>query len=100
MDTVTIKTITLEEVMMNKEALRFQGIMILDHGWHHLIQSCTEEGISVVMPNFLVSPHLILQTIVQLNRTLIVTSQEIWSKIREAFECNPSLLEKMSVMLF
>ncbi len=92
--------ISVDAILAQNESIKAQGIFILDHGWHQMITECSQKGMSVVMPNFLMTPKLILQTVVGLNRSIVVTSKEIWKQIKEAFEGCVECMARISVILF
>ena len=90
----------LDEIMTRKEELKLEGVFILDHGWHELICYCSQEGLSVMLPNLLMSPELVLQTFLKLDRNVLVTSKGIWQRVKACFDKIPSLKENISVLVF
>ena len=91
---------SLAEIMTRKDELRHESVFILDHGWHELICFCSTEGLSVMLPNLLMSPELIMQTFLKMDRLILVTSKGIWEGVKSCFHNRPILQEKVSVLLF
>ena len=101
MKTMETKEITSwSKIKEQKATLQSTGVFVLDHGRFEQIQYCSQSGLSVMVPNFLMDAKLILQTIVRLNRSVIVTSLEIWNKIKSTLENNPMITQKLSVLIF
>ncbi|MEM9675107.1 MAG: hypothetical protein ACFB15_23265 [Cyclobacteriaceae bacterium] len=75
-------------------------LFVLDQGWTTLIKACTEAGASIVLPNFQMSPNLLVQTIIREGKTTIATSQEIWNQIEDTVADYPQLGAQLQVCLF
>ncbi len=94
------QTSTISEIMKDKELVRNQGVFILSPGSHQAIIECSQQGMSLLIPNQLMSPELIIQTFTRLNRKILITSREIWNLLRKIFESSARLSQEVSVMIF
>jgi hypothetical protein len=97
---VTYQILSIDEIMLRHDEIRSKGVFILDQGWYQMIQQCSQQGMHILIPNLLMSPQLILQTIIRQNRSVLITSKEIWIRIKDVFDKSLIIGKNVSVLLF
>lgn len=90
---------SIDQILAKHDTVATDGIFILDQSWTKTIIECTSMGLSVITPNLFMSAHLILQTIAGLNRSIIITTREIWRHMEAAFEEHSTRLQTISIVL-
>ena len=79
---------SINDLMKEKGNLLTGALFVLDPGDHQNIRMCSAQGMSLILPNVLFSPSLVMQTIRQLNHTMIIISSKIWQHFEGVMDQN------------
>ena len=87
------------EDIMGDDQLQFDSVFVIEPGYHIYLQNCAQSGYPVIAPNLFMSPELILQTILRMNKNVVVTTRAIWNRIKTAFYAFKELLNDVKLMI-
>ncbi len=94
-----LHTTTVSEIMSNEGILRSDGIIVLDNRHTRLMNTCAQRGFITIKPHPLMNPNLIVQSIANLNRSVVITTSEIWDTMKNAKKHYPDVLDHLSILL-
>lgn len=79
------KKITFSDCLSDNQILA-NSLFVLDQGDSQQIKLCADVGAYVLLPNFMMSPSLIIRTILRQARNKVVLSSTVWDSLKESFQ--------------
>lgn len=94
-----LRTTSVSEIISNESILRGEGVLVLGNSHTRLMNTCAQKGMVTIKPHPLMNPNLIIQTIANLNRSVVITTSDIWDSIQPSKKYYPGLLDNLSILL-
>ena len=96
---VNITELMNDHELFNEEMMK-DTVFVFDQGWNQLISECSKIGANIVLPNLEMSHALLGQTLIRQGKSILATSEILWSQIKESVQKNEYLNRHLKVLVF